>query len=46
LVVDAECDVLARDSDAGERQGELLGPGQGPHQLVVAGRHVDRTQAE
>jgi hypothetical protein len=46
VLVDPERDLLARYSEARERQAELLGPSQGPHQLVVAGRHVDGPQTE
>jgi hypothetical protein len=46
LVVDADGHTLAGHAEAGEGQAVLFGPGQRPHQLVVAGRRVDRTQAK
>jgi hypothetical protein len=46
VVVDAEGHLLAGHAQAGEGQAELLGAGEGSDQLVVARRHVGRSQAK
>jgi hypothetical protein len=46
VAVDAEGHLFAGHAQAGEGQAELFGAGEGADQLVVARRHVGRSQAQ